>query len=103
MGKIQGDNRHLGILSGFGTEWEHGEPGETVTVTPRSGQIVVLHKIILNTNGGAVTVRDSAVGVIATIASDAPEGTFDYQLPITGNLIVEVASTSDVTIVHSND
>ena len=103
MGAVQSDNRHLGILSGFGSEWEHGEPGETVTIVPRTGQIVVLHRIVLNTNGGLVTVRDSAAGVIGTIALDAPEGPFEYQIPLKGNLIVEVGSTSDVTIVHSND
>lgn len=74
----------------------------TRTITPRTGEPIVLHSVILNTNGAVVTLRDSAVGVIGVIALDAPEGNLDYFLKIKGNLIIENGG-SDLTITFSND
>jgi hypothetical protein len=104
MGRLKSDNRHLGILSGYEARWLHIDAGDTAkkTITPRAGEPVVLHRIVLNTNGQAVTVRDSATGVIASLAGDAPEGTFRYNLKLKGNLIVENGG-SDLTVVFSND
>lgn len=102
MARLKSDNRHLGILSGYEARWMHA-PSGTVTIAPRAGEPVVLHKVVLNTNGGALVLRDSAVGVIATIALDAPEGTFWYGLKLKGSLIVENPSGTDATVIFSND
>lgn len=104
MGRLKSDNRHLGILSGYEARWLHLGAGDTATktVSPRAGEPVVLHRVVLNTNGALVTLRDSATGVIGVIALDAPESTLDYGIKLKGNLIVENGG-SDLTIVFSND
>ncbi len=104
MGRIKTDNRHLGILSGYEARWKHFGAGDTATYTisPRAGEPVVLHSVVLNTNGGVVILRDSSNGVIASIAADAPESTLGYFLRLKGNLIVENGG-SDFTITFSND
>lgn len=101
MGKVKSDNNLLALLAGHSARWEHPAQSTNTTYTPRTGQFITLLRVNLNTNGGAVTLRDSAVGVIGTIASDAPEGTFWYGLPLKGNLIVECGA-ADVTIVYDN-
>lgn len=104
MGRLKSDNRHLGILSGYEKRWKHLGAGDTATytITPRSGEPVVLHSVVLNTNGALVTLRDSSVGVIGVIALDAPEGNLDYNLKLKGNLIIENGG-SDLTVTFSND
>ena len=104
MGRVKSDNRHLGILSGYEGRWVHLGAGDTATktISPRSGEPVVLHRIVLNTNGALVTLRDSSVGVIGVIALDAPEQPFEYALKLRGNLVIENGG-SDITVVFSND
>lgn len=99
MGAVFSEVRSLGILAGVEGQWFHSTTG-TTTIAAQTGQQVILNKILLNTNGGAVIVRDST-GVIATIAADAPEGTFDYELPLKGSLIVENGG-SDITVKFVN-
>lgn len=101
MGAVQSDNRLLSILAGFGSQYIHSDGGETTTITPKSGQTVTLQKILLNTNGAAVIIRDTS-GVIGVIAADAPEQTFPYALPVNGTLYVENPGASDITIVFTN-
>lgn len=104
MGAVQSSNRSLGILSGFGVRWIHSDGSKTTTISPKTGQGVVLHRLIVNTTAAsAITIRDSAVGVIGVLKASVAEGTYPYGLPIKGNLIVEVAGASDVTIVFSNN
>lgn len=104
MGQVQSDNRHLGLISGYGARWIHNDGSKTTTVTPKAGQIVVFHRIVVNTTAAsAITIRDSSVGVIAVLKASIAEGSYLYNLPLKGNLVVEVAGASDVTIVFSNN
>jgi hypothetical protein len=104
MARIKSDNRHLAIASGYETRWRHSGAAETVTILPRSGEFVVLHRIIVNTTSAStVNVRDSAVGVIGTLKASVAEGTYAYNVRCRGNLIVENPGGSDLTIVFSND
>lgn len=104
MGRVKSDNRHLGVLSGYEARWEHNDGGRTSTIRPRAGEVVVLHRIVINTTSAtAITVRDSTNGVIAVIKASVAESTLNYNLKLKGNLIVENAGTSDLTIVYSNN
>lgn len=104
MARIKSDNRHLGILSGYEARWRHSAVAETITITPRAGEPVVLHQIIINTtSASAIIVRDSAVGVVAGIKASIVEQPMAYYLKLKGNLIVENPGGSDLTIVFSND
>lgn len=104
MGRVKTDNRHLGILTGYEARWVHNDGGRTTTITPRAGEPVVLHRIVVNTTSASViVVRDSINGVIATLKASVAEQPFDYFLKLKGNLIVENSGTSDITIVYSND
>jgi hypothetical protein len=55
-------------------------------------------RVVLNTNGGVVLVRNGSE-VIASIAADAPETTFDYGVYCNSKIIVETGATCDVTVV----
>jgi hypothetical protein len=104
MGATQSTNRHAGLLSGYGTRWQHNDGARTSTITPQAGKIVVFHRIIINTTSAtAITIRDSVNGVIGVLKASVSEGTYVYSLPIKGNLIVENPGTSDITIVFSNN
>jgi hypothetical protein len=60
MSKVQSSNRHLGLLSGYGVRWIHNDGGRTSTITPKAGEIVVLHRIIIGTTSAtAIIVRDT--------------------------------------------
>ena len=102
MGAVDSTTRSLGILAGVEGQWIHNDGGKTTTITPQAGQNVILSKIVLNTKGGVVTIRDSAIGVIGVISATAVEGGYDYEIPIKGNLIVENPSTCDITIKFIN-
>jgi len=102
MARIKSDNRHLGILSGYEARWVHNTGNQTIT--PRSGEVIVLHNVVVNTTSGtAIILKDSAVGVIASIKASVLEGDFIYNLRLKGNLIIENAGGSDLTITFSND
>lgn len=104
MGQVKSDNRLLGIETGHYARWIHNDGSRTTTITPRTNEPVVLHRLIVNTtSASAIIVRDSAVGVIATLKASIAEGDINFGVKCKGNLIVEVAGASDVTIVYSND
>lgn len=104
MGRVKSDNRHLGILSGYERRWQHLTAAGNTTITPRTGEVVVLHTVIVNTTTAtAVILRDSAVGVVAILKASIAEGTYTYNLKLKGNLVVENAGGSDLTVTFSND
>lgn len=104
MGRLKSDNRHLGILSGYEVRWRNSKVAETVTITPRGGEVVVLHGIDVNTTTAtAIVVRDSSVGTIGTLKASIAEGPYLGPLKVKGNLVVENPGGSDITIRYSND
>jgi hypothetical protein len=93
MARLKGDNAHLQALAS--ARWDHVIASTTKTVLNKAG---VLQKIVLNTNGGVVIVRNGSE-VIASIAADAPEGAIDYGIYCNNSIIVETGATCDVTVV----
>lgn len=91
--RARGDNSHLQDLTS--AKWVHVPANSTMTVKSVAGSLL---RVILNTNGGAVTLRNGSE-VIGIIASDAPETTFNYGVYCNNNIIVETGNTSDVTVV----
>jgi ApbE superfamily uncharacterized protein (UPF0280 family) len=93
--RTQGDNQHLEDLTS--AEFVHVTASETDKVI-RSGASSLL-RVILNTNGGTVTLRNGDSDVIGIIASDSPEGTFNYGIFCPNGIQVDTGSTVDCTIV----
>lgn len=93
MGRIQGDNDHLSNLTS--ARWVHVPASTTVTVRPSAGRLL---KVVLNTNGGVVLLRNGSE-VIGSIAADAPEGTYEYGIYCNTSIIVETGASCDVTVV----
>lgn len=95
MGKeTRSDNAHLqGLTSG---RWTHVGSSETKTVRNSEGRLL---RVVLNTNGGAVIIRNGSE-VIGNIDAAAPEGTYWYGIYCNDSIIVEVGSGADVTVVH---
>lgn len=60
-----------------------------------------LLRVVLNTNGATLTLRDGASEVIGIIASDAPEQTFYYGIYCDTDIRVEAGGNVDATIVFS--
>lgn len=94
--KIQSENNHLANLTS--ARFAHVPASTTTTVRDSAGRLL---RVILNTNGGGVTLRNGSE-VIAIIASDAAEGTFDYGIYCNTSIIVETGATADVTIVFDD-
>jgi hypothetical protein len=64
-----------------------------------------LLRVILNTNGGTVTLRNGTGGasdVIGIIALDAPEGSFNYGVFCPNGIYVDTGTVVDCTIVFSD-
>lgn len=97
-GRIQGDNQHLQNLTS--AEFEHVVASQTDKVI-RSGPVSLL-RVVLNTNGGTVTLRNGDSDVIGIIASDAPEATYHYGIFCPNGLQVDTGATVDCTIVVDN-
>lgn len=83
----------LNILAN--AKYKHVPASTTATVKSTPGTLM---RIVLNTNGGVVLVRNGSE-VIASIAADAPETTFDYGVYCNSKIIVETGVTCDVTVV----
>lgn len=58
-----------------------------------------LIRVVLNTNGATLNVK-SGSRQIANIASDAPEGDFDYGVYCENGLTVQASGAGDWTIVY---
>lgn len=94
--KIQTDNRHLQGLTS--ARFVHVDGSSTTEQTIHASSARLL-RVILNTNGGTVTLKDGSSRVIGIIASDAPEGTFNYGVYCDSSLIVQCGASVDATIV----
>jgi hypothetical protein len=96
--KIQSDNKHLANTTS--ARKVHIDGSSTVAQTIRStgGRLL---RVILNTNGATVTLRDGS-DVIGIIAADAPEGTFNYGVYCNQSIIVQAGGAVDATIVFSD-
>lgn len=91
--RIRGDNAHLEAQTS--ARWVHVPASTVKTVISQEAR---LQRIILNTNGGVVLVRNGSE-VIASIAADAPEGEFTYGIYCNDSIVVETGATCDVTVV----
>lgn len=93
--RTNSDNRHLqNLTSASFVHLTAAVTGKVIKDKP--GRLL---RVILNTNGGAVTVRNGSE-VIGIIAADAPEATFDYGVYCNNSIKVDVANTCDVTIIY---
>lgn len=92
----QGANSHLENLTS--ARRVHLTAAGTYVVHNEAGRLL---RVILNTNGGTVTLRDGSE-VIGIIAADAPEGTFDYGVYCDDNITVDLGNTGDVTVVFGD-
>lgn len=95
MGRLKGDNKHLETMAD--ARFSHVVASTTKTV---ANGPATLMRIVLNTNGGVVLVRNGSE-VIASIAADAPEGNIDYGVFCSDSLVVETGATCDVTVVFN--
>lgn len=93
MGRLKSDSTSLGLLTN--AKFAHVIASTTKVVKSTPGTLV---KVVLNTNGGVVLVRNGSE-VVASIAADAPETTFDYGIYCNSNITVETGATCDVTVV----
>lgn len=91
--KVQSENKHLSNLTS--ARYAHVPASTTKTVRASAGRLL---RVVLNTNGGTVTLRDGT-DVIGIIASDAPENTFNYGIYCNTSIVCETGATSDVTVV----
>lgn len=91
--KTQSAQKSLSNLTG--ARYVHVPASSTVTARSTAGRLI---RVVLNTNGGTVTLRDGS-DVIGIIASDAVEGTFDYGVYCNNSIVCETGSTCDVTVV----
>lgn len=94
--KVQSDNKHLSNLTG--ARYAHVPASTTETVRGTAGRLL---RVILNTNGGVVTLRDGS-DVIGIIASDAPEGTFDFGVYCNTSIVCETGATCNATVVFDD-
>lgn len=103
MGRVKSDNRLLGQITGNYNRSRHSGVAETITIAPASGEFVILERILIGTTtASAIIVRD-ANGVLSTLKASIAEGTYNFNLPCKGNLIVENPGGSDILIVFSNN
>lgn len=91
--KVQSENKHFSNLTS--ARYAHVPASTTKTVRATAGRLL---RVVLNTNGGTVTLRDGS-DVIGIIASDAPENTFNYGIYCNTSIVCETGATSDVTVV----
>ena len=92
--KVQSDNNHLANLTT--ARYAYVPASTTETVRDRAGRLI---RVVLNTNGGTVTLRDGS-DVIGIIASDAPETTFEYGIYCNNSIVCETGATCNVTVVY---
>lgn len=97
--KLQSDNAHLGNLTGARFVHVDGSVTTPITVRATAGRLL---RVILNTNGATLTLRDGNSEVIAIIASDAPEGPFPYGVYFDQSLQVIASGALDATIVFAD-
>ena len=96
--KTQTDNTHLGNLTS--ARYLHVDGSVTTSILVRNAPGRLL-RVVLNTNGATITLRNGTGGeVIGIIASDAPETTFNYGIYFNDSLRVQCGGAVDATIVY---
>jgi hypothetical protein len=96
--KLKTDNSHLQGLTS--ARFVHLDGSVTTPVTiVAAGTACNLQRITLSTNGASVIVK-TGTDIIAVIASDAPEGDFDYGVYCPNGLTVTMGGAGDVTVVY---
>lgn len=98
--KTQSDNKHLQNIGSAKYLHVDGSVTTPITVVPSSKGCSLL-RVILNTNGGVLTLR-SGSRVVGVIALDAPEGPFPYGVWCENGLIAECSAALDATIVFDS-
>lgn len=99
--RTAGDNKHFeGLTSG---RYVHAPASATnFPIRTTAGRLL---RVILNTNGGLVTIRNGTGAlsdVVGIIALDAPEGTFNYGVFCPNGIYVDTGATVDCTVVFSD-
>lgn len=91
--KMQTDNEHL--ANSTSARFVHVTAGSG-TALNRAGRLL---RVVLNTNGATVTLKNGASEVIGVIATDAPEGTFDFGVYCNDSIRYECSGAVDATII----
>lgn len=97
MSKTQDTNTHASNATT--ARFKHVDGG--------SGQVLPagfpgrLLRVILNTNGATLTLKNGASEVVAIIALDAPEQTFNYGVWCSKDIRFETGGAVDATIVFA--
>lgn len=97
--KTQSDNSHLGNLTGARFVHIDGSVTTPITVRSTAGRLL---RVILNTNGATLTLRDGASEVIGIIATDAPENTYNYGVYCDTSIVVQASGALSATIVFAD-
>lgn len=96
--KVQADNHHLANLTSARNVHIDGSVTTPISVVA-TGTGCRLLRVVLNTNGATLRIR-SGSDVIANIALDAPEQTFNYGIYCPNGLIYEAGGVGDWTLVY---
>lgn len=97
MGKVQDSNKHGSNLTSARFKHVDGSTGNTSGVV--INQPARLLRVLLNTNGSTLTLKNGAQEVVAVIASDAPEQSFPYGIWCNNSIRFECGGQLDATIV----
>lgn len=96
--RTKSDNKHLSDLTG--AKWVHID-GSVTTLQTVSSLPKRLLRVILNTNGATLTLRNGTE-VIGIIALDAPETTFDYGIFCNDSIKYQAGGALDATLVFGD-
>lgn len=98
MARTANANKHLENLTS--ARFVHVPASQSnFVVRSTAGRLL---RVMLNTNGGTVTLKNGQSEVIGIIASDAPEGHFPYGVYCGNGIYVDTGATADVTVVFSD-
>lgn len=96
--RTKSTNAHLGNLTGAKFVNIDGSSTPTTVVSTTSGAFLL--RVILNTNGATVGLRTGS-RQIGTIATDAPEGSFNYGIYCENGIQVDTSGACSATVVFS--
>lgn len=94
-----GQSTNSGVSDQNSARYRHIDGSVTTPIVVRNSGCRLL-RVILNTNGATVTIRDGNSDVIGVIALDAPEQSFPYGVYIKNSLQVIAGGAVDATIVY---
>lgn len=95
----QTQSTNSGVADQNSARYKHIDGSVITPIVVRNSGCRLL-RVLLNTNGSTITLRDGNSDVIGVIASDAPEQSFPYGLYIKNSLQVIAGGTVDATIVY---